>query len=168
MAKFGLKEQLKKEIMDCRFHDDCMSLMVKRFRKYDKILNIVLAITSSGSIASWAIWDTYSIVWGALIAISQLVTALKPYFPFHKHVHTLNQRCYKQELLFLDLIELWQNLSEKSEEESHIKSRLNYIAKQINENEFFDDDDGFEFSEKIIKKAQFMTEDTLSTKYNIR
>lgn len=165
MAK--IKEQLKKEIYDCRFHADLMSLKVKELRIYDTSLNVVLAIASSGSIASWTIWDEYAIYWGGLIALSQLITALKPIFPFHKHVHTLNHRCYKQEILFLELIEMWQNLNDKSENESTIKTRLSYLIKQINENEFFDDDDGFEFSKRMQDKAQSITEDILVTKYNI-
>ena len=165
MAK--IKEQLKKEIYDCRFHADLMSLKVKELRTYDTSLNVVLAIASSGSIASWTIWDKYAIYWGGLIALSQLITALKPIFPFHKHGHTLNHRCYKQEILFLELIEMWQNLNDKSENESTIKTRLSYLTKQINENEFFDDDDGFEFSKRMQDKAQSMTEDILVTKYNI-
>mgnify|MGYP005605798663 CR=1 FL=1 len=165
MAK--IKEQLKKEIYDCRFHADLMSLKVKELRIYDTSLNVVLAIASSGSIASWTIWDEYAIYWGGLIALSQLITALKPIFPFHKHVHTLNHRCYKQEILFLELIEMWQDLNDKSENESTIKTRLSYLIKQINENEFFDDDDGFEFSKRMQDKAQSMTEDILVTKYNI-
>lgn len=165
MAK--IEEQLKKEIYDCRFHADLMSLKVKELRTYDTSLNVVLAIASSGSIASWTIWDEYAIYWGGLIALSQLITALKPIFPFHKHVHTLNHRCYKQEILFLELIEIWQNLNDKSENESTIKTRLSYLTKQINENEFFDDDDGFEFSKRMQDKAQSMTEDILVTKYNI-
>ena len=106
--------------------------------------------------------------WGGLIALSQLITTLKPLFPFHKHVHTLNHRCYKQELLFIELIEMWQNLSDKSEGEDSIKTRLSYITKLINENEFFDDDDGFEFSSKQERKAQSMAEDILVTKYKIK
>ena len=144
-----------------------MSLKVKELRTYDTSLNVVLAIASSGSIASWTIWDEYAIYWGGLIALSQLITALKPIFPFHKYVHTLNHRCYKQELLFLELIEMWQNLNDKSENESTIKTRLSYLTKQINENEFFDDDEGFEFSKRMQDKAQSMTEDILVTKYNI-
>ena len=157
----SLKEQLEAEIKDCRFHADLMSLKVKQFRSYDTALNVILAIASSGSIASWTIWDGF-------IALSQLITAIKPLFPFHKHVHTLNHRCYKQELLFLELIEMWQNINDKSESEDTLKTRLSYLTKQINENEFFDDDDGFEFSPKQIAKAQIMTEDTLVTKYNIK
>ncbi len=164
----SLKEQLETEIKDCRFHADLMSLKVKQLRSWDTALNVVLAIASSGSITSWTIWDEYAIYWGGFIALSQLITAIKPLFPFHKHVHTLNHRCYKQELLFLDLIEMWQNINDKSEGEDSIKTRLSYLTKQINENEFFDDDDGFEFSQKQVTKAQMMTEDILVTKYNIK
>lgn len=39
-----VKDSLKAEIFDCRFHADCMSLLVKKYRKYDKVLNVVLAI----------------------------------------------------------------------------------------------------------------------------
>ena len=69
--------------------------------------------------------------------------------------------------MFLELIEMWQNINDKSESEDTLKTRLSYLTKQINENEFVDDDDGFEFYQKQIEKAQFMTEDTLVTKYNI-
>ena len=67
MAK--IKEQLKKEIYDCRFHADLMSLKVKQLRTWDTILNVIPAIASSGSIASWTIWDEYAIYWGGLIAL---------------------------------------------------------------------------------------------------
>lgn len=67
MAK--IKEQLKNGIYDCRFHTDLMSLRVKQLRTWDITLNVILAIASSGSIASWTIWDEYAIYWGGLIAL---------------------------------------------------------------------------------------------------
>ena len=97
----SIKDLVKIELRDCRFHADCLALKVKQFRRFNTILNAFLAITSSASIASWAIWSDYAMVWGCIIAISQVVTALKPIFPFSKHVHTLNTRCYKHEALFL-------------------------------------------------------------------
>lgn len=60
MDKSNIKEQLKNEMFDCRFNADLMSLKVKSYRNYDTILNVVLAITSSGSIASWVIWKEYA------------------------------------------------------------------------------------------------------------
>lgn len=167
MEESNFKEQLKNEIKNCRFHADLMSLKVKDLRTRDKTLNIILAITSSGSIASWAIWKEYAMLWSICIALSQVITTLKPFFPFHKNVHSLNMRCYKQELLFLELIEMWQNFNDKTEDEKSAKTHLSYLTKSINENEFFDDDEGFEFSDKQIEKAKSMTANTLSSKYNI-
>lgn len=165
--KQTLEEIVKVEFRDCRYHADCMALMVKKYRNYDKWINVGLAITSSSSIASWAIWSQYAMIWGILIAVSQVITALKPLFPFNKHVHTLNTHCYKQEALFLELEELWFKVKDKRIDEDEARQQLTYLKKRIAENEFFDDDDGFEFSEGVIEEANKMTKETLSVKYNI-
>ncbi len=54
-------------------------------------LNIFLAITSSTSIAAWAIWKDYAFIWGIIIALSQVVTAVKPFLPYKKRLDALNQ-----------------------------------------------------------------------------
>lgn len=165
--KQTLEEIVKVEFRDCRFHADCMALLVKEFRTRDKWMNGILAITSSSSIAGWAIWDEYGKVWGFLIALSQVITAIKPLFPFNKHVHTLNTHCYKQEALFLELEELWFKVKDKRIDEDEARQQLTYLKKRIAENEFFDDDDSFEFSKKVIAEAIIMTKETMSIKYNI-
>lgn len=165
--KQTIEEQVEVELKDCRFHADCMALLVKRYRRYDRNLNIFLAITSSSSIAGWAIWSEWAMVWGIIIAASQVVTALKPIFSFNKHVHTLNTRCYKQEFLFLELDRLWHSIMDKELTTENAKTNLEHLKQRITENEFFDDDDSFEPDQEIIDKATEMTADTLQTKYNI-
>lgn len=165
--KQSIKELVKIELKDCRFHADCMALKVKEYREKDKWLNIFLALTSSGGIASWAIWKELGWLWGAIIALSQLVNALKPLFQFSKHVHSLNMRCYKQETLFLELDNLWFSLLDGVIGEDTAKTRLMYLKQRLRENMFFDDDDSFEFSEDVQNKARLMTTDTLKVKYNI-
>ncbi len=119
------------------------------------------------SLMHWAIWNDLAMLWGCIIAVSQVITALKPVFHFGKHVHTLNTRCYKQEALFLDLDNLWYELKDGSIEKDAAKIRLNHLKQRISENEFFDDEDGFEFSKELQEEAAKMTSDTLQTKYNI-
>ena len=165
--KQSIEELVKIEMKDCRFHADCMALKVKQLRNYNMIINSILAISSSASIASWAIWNNLAMLWGCIIAVSQVITALKPLFPFGKHVHTLNTRCYKQEALFLELANLWYELKDGSIEKETAKTILNHLKQRISENEFFDDEDGFEFSKELQKEAAEMTADTLQTKYNI-
>lgn len=165
--KQTLEEIVKVEFRDCRFHADCMALMVKKLRGRDKWMNGFLAVTSSSSIAGWAIWNEYGKIWGFIIALSQVITALKPLFPYNKHVHTLNTHCYKQEALFLELEELWFKVKDKRIGEEEARQQLTHLKKRITENEFFDDDDGFEFSKEVIGEANKMTKETLSVKYNI-
>ncbi len=165
--KQTIEKQVEAELKDCRYHADCMALMVKRYRKYDRNLNIFLAITSSSSIAGWAIWSDWAMAWGIIIAASQVITALKPIFSFNKHVHTLNTRCYKQEFLFLELDSLWHNLKDKEISNEAAKAKLEHLKQRITENEFFDDDDSFEPDQEILDKAAEITADFLETKYNI-
>lgn len=165
--KQSIKELVKIELKDCRFHADCLALKVKQFRKYDTFLNSFLAISSSASIASWAINSDLAMLCGIIIAVSQVITALKPVFPFGKYVHTLNTRCYKHEALFLEIGNLWYNLLDGLISEETAKMQLDHLKKRISENVFFDDDDNFEFSEDIQEKARYMTTDTLKIKFNI-
>ena len=51
--------------------------------------------------------------------------------------------------------------------EEQAKIQLNHLKQRLSENMFFDDDDGFEFSEEIQNRARYMTADTLKMKYNI-
>jgi hypothetical protein len=43
---------------------------------------VLRAIASSGAIASWAITTSLPMVWGSIIAVSQVADALKDVFPF--------------------------------------------------------------------------------------
>lgn len=47
-------------------------------------LNGFLAVTSSSSIAAWAIWQKHPMVWAGIIAASQVVTSIKPFLPYRK------------------------------------------------------------------------------------
>lgn len=57
--------------------------------KWDRIVNIIVAIASSTSIAAWAIWQKYSFVWSIIIAISQVLTTIKAFLPYSKRLKTL-------------------------------------------------------------------------------
>lgn len=57
--------------------------------RWDRIINIVLAIASSSSIAVWAIWQKYSFIWSIIIAISQVLTTIKGFLPYSKRLKML-------------------------------------------------------------------------------
>lgn len=61
----------------------------ERSYRWDKGINVFTAVVSSTSIAGWAIWNQISYVWGILIAVMQVVTAIKSYLPFGQRLQVL-------------------------------------------------------------------------------
>ena len=57
--------------------------------RWDKAINIFVAIASSTSIAAWAVWQKYSFVWSTIIAISQVLTTIKGFLPYSKRLKML-------------------------------------------------------------------------------
>lgn len=57
--------------------------------RWDKTINIFVAIASSTSIAAWAIWQKYSFGWSIIIAISQVLTTIKGFLPYSKRLKML-------------------------------------------------------------------------------
>lgn len=51
--------------------------------KWEKNINIFSAVVSSTSIAAWAIWQQFSYVWSVIIAVSQVLTAIKSFLPYN-------------------------------------------------------------------------------------
>lgn len=83
-------------------------------------------------------------------------------------MHNLNTRCYKLEALFLELEDLWYKVTERRIEDSDADVQLYHLKKSVAENAFFDDDDNFEFPQKILEEAREMTSDTMCNNYNIQ
>jgi hypothetical protein len=88
---------------------------------YDKAVNVFLGLTSSVSIAGWAIWTEYQLVWACIIAASQVVTAIKPFFPFNQRLNVVSELNNHIQSIFLETERGWFKVSEGqlSEEEIH-------------------------------------------------
>jgi len=67
------QEQYWKEMYQLKVHYEYIELYRGRSEFWDNSVKIFLAVVSSGSIGSWVIWKEYSHVWGAIIAISQVL-----------------------------------------------------------------------------------------------
>jgi len=89
--------------------------------KWDKAINIFLAITSSSSIAAWAIWQKFQFLWAVLIALSQVVTVVIPFLPFKKRLKAINELNDKIQEISLECEKKWFLVSEGrlTEEEIH-------------------------------------------------
>ena len=162
-----IEANIREEIKQCQYNVCCMTLAVKEYRKRDNIYNWAVALSSFGSVTAWMINAESALIDAIIIAISQLLFAIKPLFAFSKNVHTLNKHCYTEELLLVELLELWDLVKRKKIDEDYATNSLNALRKRLNENEFFDDDDDFEYSEKLLTKAQQQAAEILITKHKI-
>ena len=91
--------------------------------KYDFWLSVVLALTSSGSIAAWAIWQKYTMLWAIIVAVGHVVNAVSHLLPFKKRVKALSKLSSEIDSLYLQMESNWFDVSEGklSEEEIHKK-----------------------------------------------
>ncbi len=99
-------------LVQLRFGVYYLSTYRMLLEKWDTRIQTFLAITSSSSIAGWAIWDEYGMIWGGLIAASQVVHAVKHLLPFQKRAKALGGLCNEQEKLALDAESQWFSVFE--------------------------------------------------------
>ena len=79
---------------------------------WDKAINIFLAVTSSTSIAAWAIWKKYDIIWASIVAISQVITAIKPFLPYKQRLKAITELNDKMQELSLECEKNWFSVAE--------------------------------------------------------
>ncbi len=96
-----------------------LDLYVEDSYKWDKKINICGAIVSSTSIAAWAIWQELSFVWSVIIAISQVLTAIKGFLPYSKRLKFLVTFIEDLKFLYNKIEYNWFNVAsgELTEEE---------------------------------------------------
>ena len=142
-------------------------MLVSKYQRLDRTVNIFLALSSSGSIAAWAIWPHIPVVWSCVIAASQVITTVKPYFPYSKIIKELNGRCYKMELLNIEYERFWNQIQRKTLtddmiEQSHF-DRNKLYAEVLN----FPDDIVFDTTLAIEEKANDKMKNYLNTHFGI-
>lgn len=98
--------------------------------KWDRRINVFVAITSSSSIAAWAIWNRYSFLWALLIAISQVIVAIKPHLPFSKRIEILSRVSALLQTLFNKADYQWYKISNGDLSELEINDILFDLKRQ--------------------------------------
>lgn len=112
------------ELIQTKFEIYYLDEYLNQSHKADNIINMILAISSTGSVATWAIWDKFPMVWGGIIAISQVINAIKIYFPFNKRIKAISTfQVYLQEL-FLNLEYNWQKIIDGELTKKDVREKL--------------------------------------------
>jgi hypothetical protein len=92
-------------------------------------LGALRAIASCGGIAAWAIWKEYAFIWGTIIAVSQVMDALKDVFPFAKLHKACSEHAITLSYLFVDAELEWESVYAAKYADDEIMSRIHKLKK---------------------------------------
>lgn len=105
----------------------------------DRYIKIFLAVMANGSIASWAIWHSLSPLWGALIAASQALNAIKGFLPFQARLSALAALGPELEGLAITAESDWLKVSEgvlRNEDIHKLAINLKRKVQQVTQRSF--------------------------------
>lgn len=83
------QQQYWKELQDIKTHAYYLELYQLDSERIERNCNMFLAVTSSASIGAWAILKDYAMIWGAVIAASQVLSVVYKFFPFKARIKPL-------------------------------------------------------------------------------
>ena len=115
-----IRTQVWNFMIDSKTNEYFSSLTVKYYQKWDLITNIFLVAVTSSSIAAWAIWKEFPLLWAIIIGLSQIMTLAKPYFLFPKYIKVFNEKSIHWQYNALELEELWHKLNNSLIEEVEV------------------------------------------------
>ncbi|HIF9106373.1 TPA: hypothetical protein ACX6QA_003348 [Photobacterium damselae] len=121
------QERYWREMDQLKVHVLYLELYLEKTINTDRMINMFLAIASSGSIAGWVVWEQLSFVWGAIIAFSQALNAVKPYLPYAKRLRSVQSASNELGSIFLTMEDRWYEVSEGMLSSEQIHSlQMNY------------------------------------------
>ncbi len=106
------QERYWRELTQLRIHIYYLEIYQGEDEKKEWWLQVLLAVTSSGSIGGWALWNEFGFIWAFIIAVSQVVNAIRHLLPFQKRIKALSGLTRELEELFLHAEREWYNVGE--------------------------------------------------------
>lgn len=118
-----------KELFQLIVHVNYLEIYLEKSEFKDKAINIFLAITSNSSICGWIIWQTYSWLWAGIIAVSQLITAIKTFLPYKDRLKMVSSLLHEVDELLLYCEMKWFDVAEGKLTEEEI-NKLHFEIKR--------------------------------------
>src|SRR5690554_3221033 len=107
-----VQSQYWKEIYQLKVHIAFIELLLERSERIDRGLKMFLAIASSSSIGAWVIWKQLSWVWAAIIACSQVVSAIAQYLPYRHRIKAYSSLLNELEEIMIQAEFKWHAIAD--------------------------------------------------------
>ena len=133
----------------------------------DRLLSVIIAIISSASVASWLIWQRWTFVWAAIIAISNILAILKPYLPYEKRVSSISYMLPELKTLINDVEHYYNFIVNENVSDGDINNYIRIFKQQYTELENkFIDSAIFPDNSSILSKAEILAVNELTMNYH--
>ena len=100
------------ELIELKAHIYYLESFYLQAVRIETALETFLAVVSNASIAGWVIWSKAQFLWASIIALSHLISAIRPQLPFQKRVRNLEPLINELRDLSLYAEERWYEVSE--------------------------------------------------------
>lgn len=101
-------------------------------------------------------------LWGIIIACSQILNVIKPYIPYFKYIKELNSKSLRIEILNIDWEELWDKIYDEKMSERYYE-----LKRQMIEIFNFSDEIIFNVDDKLKLKANKQIKIFIKSNYGI-
>lgn len=101
-----------------------LDIYLEESYKIDTIINIICAIASTASIGAWAIFKIVPFLWSFIIAISQVITAIKIYLPYSKRITEIKPFLEELNHLHIKIEHEWYDVASGKMTETQINDLL--------------------------------------------
>lgn len=150
-----MQEKFWSNMSDLKYQLFYLAEYMEQSYKYDNYINYYTAIISFSSVGAWTIWNQFNYVWSVLIAISQVINALKNQLPYSKRTKLLPKLHAELTEVFNDYDYLWYKISSGQLTDEEINDNLkDLIGKDNKINNKYLIDNHLPYNEKLFNKAQ--------------
>lgn len=116
--------QLWNHMCNVKFRAIYAALCARRVSWIGVFVSSVVAFGTAGSIASWAIWQSFGAVWASIVATVQVVQILKPNIPYVGNDAEYLEASHRFARLFLDFEALWKSIERGELDEAQADAKL--------------------------------------------
>jgi hypothetical protein len=119
----ALSEDIWNDMLTAEFNELYWQYMAQRYANYDTRLKIFIALMSSGTVASWYLWQMppYDLVWKTLSAFSAITAILQPILNYPQTTKEIEQLTDKWIDIGFGYKKLWGDIEGKISNEKKIR-----------------------------------------------
>ncbi len=101
---------------DCKFKEYYLEAYSRYAKTVEAIISGFTMLASAGSIAAWAVWSRFPVVWSLIIMLAQAVQILRPLLPYSRRVTAAQYMLPELRIMAVQIETAW--LRAESEEQA--------------------------------------------------